>query len=94
MFALAGDAEEKVRRVTAKVVDLCVTLAVKVTPPLKINVPVPALEISSQVTFALIVMVWPVDARASSPIVGTTPPTHVAPALKLPLAAEVMSAMA
>jgi hypothetical protein len=57
MVALAGDAEENVRSVTIKVELLCVTLAVKVTPLLKINVPVPALEISSQVTLAVIVTV-------------------------------------
>lgn len=55
MVALAGDGAENVRSVTAKVVDLLVTFAVSVTPLFKINVPVPALEISSQVTLAVIV---------------------------------------
>ena len=73
---------------------LFVTFAVSVTPLLITNLPVPALEISSQVAFAVIVTVWPVAARASSPKTGTTPPVHVAVALKLPLAAEVMRAMA
>ena len=73
---------------------LLVTFAVSVMPSLMTNFPVPALEISSQVVLTSIVIVWPVEARASSPTPGTTPPVHVAPAEKLPLAAEVMSAMA
>jgi hypothetical protein len=73
---------------------LCVTFAVSVTPSFSVKKPVPALETSSQVVLAVIVMVCPVLARASSPTVGTTPPVHVAPAEKLPVAAEVMSAMA
>jgi hypothetical protein len=76
------------------VVDLFVTFAVSVTPSLTTKFPDPAFEISVQVAFAVIVIVWPVEARASSPIVGTTPPTHVPAALKLPLAADTMSAMA
>jgi hypothetical protein len=78
----------------ATVVDLLVTLAVSVTPSFKVKMPVPALETSSQVTLAVMVTVCPVLARASSPTPGTTPPVHVAPALKLPVAAEVMRAMA
>jgi hypothetical protein len=73
---------------------LFVTFAVSVTPLLRTNFPVPALETSSQVVLTLMVIVWPVLARASSPTVGTTPPVHVAPALKFPVAAEVMRAMA
>ena len=78
----------------AFVVDLFVTLAVSVTPSASVKMPVPALETSSQVVSTLIVIVWPVLARASSPTVGTTPPVHVAPALKFPVAALVMRAMA
>ena len=74
--------------------DLLVTFAVSVIPLAKINVPVPAFETSSQVAFAVMVMVCPVLARASSPTPGTTPPVHVAPALKLPVAADTMRAMA
>jgi hypothetical protein len=76
------------------VVDLLVTLAVSVTPLASVKMPVPALLISSQVASAVIVMVWPLAACASSPTPGTTPPTHVASALKLPLAADTMRAMA
>jgi hypothetical protein len=75
------------------VVVLLVILALSVTPSLSAKMPVPAFEISSQVALALMVIVWPLLERASSPIVGTTPPTHVAPALKLPVAAETMRAM-
>jgi hypothetical protein len=74
--------------------DLLVTLAVSVTPALSVKMPVPELLTSSQVTSAVMVIVCPVAACASSPTPGTTPPTHVAPALKLPLAADTMSAMA
>jgi hypothetical protein len=70
--------------------------AVKVTPSFNTNRPLPVAVFvtASQATFAVIVIVWPVAARAVSPTPGTTPPVHVAVALKLPLAAEVMSAMA
>jgi hypothetical protein len=89
----AGDEAVNCRQLREMVVDLLVTLAVSVTPSLSVKIPVPAFETSSQVAFAVMVIVWPVDARASSPTVGITPPVHVAPALKLPLAAEVISAM-
>jgi hypothetical protein len=75
-------------------VDLLVTLAVSVTPSLRVKMPVPALDTSSQVVLTSIVTVCPVLARASSPTVGTTPPTHVAPDEKLPVAADTMRAMA
>jgi hypothetical protein len=91
--ALAGLAVENSKQVAPIVVDLLVTFAVSVTPEFKTNLPVPALLISSQVALAVMVTVWPVEARASSPVVGTTPPVHVVPALKLPLAADTMSAM-
>jgi hypothetical protein len=70
------------------------TLAVSVIPSEIVNVPVPALLTVVQVVLTSIVIVWPVLARASSPTPGTTPPVHVAPAEKLPLAADVMRAMA
>jgi hypothetical protein len=92
--AVAGDEAENSKQLIVVVVLLCVTFAVSVTPSLMTNFPVPALLISSQVALAVMVTVCPVEARASSPTVGTTPPTHVAPALKLPLAADTMSAMA
>jgi hypothetical protein len=94
IFPTAGDAAVNCKQFTFAVADLLLTLAVSVTPLLSVKMPVPALETSSQVTSAVMVIVCPVDARASSPTVGTTPPTHVAPALKLPLAADTMSAMA
>jgi hypothetical protein len=87
----AGDAAENSKQVE---VPLAATIAVMVMPSGKTNFPVPALLISSHVVLTLIVTVCPVLARASSPTPGTTPPTHVAPALKLPLAADTMSAMA
>ncbi len=90
MDAEFGDAALKFKRVTF---DLEFTFAVSVTPEFNTNVPVPSFEISVQVALAVMVMVCPVAARPSSPTVGTTPPTHVAPALKLPLAADTMSAM-
>jgi hypothetical protein len=90
----AGETAVNCRQLREVVVDLLVTLAVSVTPSLSVKMPVPALETSSQVTLAVMVTVWPVAARASSPTPGTTPPVHVAPALKLPLAAEVIRAMA
>jgi hypothetical protein len=71
-----------------------VILAVRVTPFEITKFPVPKLLIKSQVALAVIFMVCPVEARASSPTPGTTPPTHVAGALKLPLAADTMRAMA
>jgi hypothetical protein len=70
-----------------------VILAVRVTPFEITKFPVPKLLIKSQVALALIVMVCPVEARASSPTPGMMPPVHVVVALKLPLWAEVMSAM-
>jgi hypothetical protein len=94
MYPTAGDAAVNCTQSRLVVVDLFVTLAVSVTPSLRVKMPVPALLTSSQVALAVMVMVWPLLARASSPMPGTTPPVHVAPALKLPLAAEVMSAMA
>jgi len=93
MLAVAGDAAENVKQLTEAVTLLCVTFAVNVTPLWRTYVPVPAFEISVQVTFAVIVIVCPVEARASSPTVGTIPPTHVAPALKFPVAAERISAI-
>jgi hypothetical protein len=94
IIALAGDAAVNCTQLRDVVVDLFVTFAVNVTPSLRVKIPVPVLLNSSQVALAVMVMVWPVEARASSPTVGTTPPTHVAPALKLPVAADTMSAMA
>jgi hypothetical protein len=94
IVAVAGETAEKDKQLTLAVVDLFVTFAVKVTPLLRTYVPVPTFEISVHVTFAVIVIVCPVEARASSPVVGTMPPTHVAPALKLPVAAERISAIA
>jgi hypothetical protein len=76
------------------VVDLLVTFAVSVTPLASVKMPVPALLSSSQAVSTSMVTVCPVLARASSPTVGTTPPVHVAPALKFPVAALVMRAMA
>jgi hypothetical protein len=93
IVAVAGDAAEKDRQLTLAVVVLLVTFAVNVTPEFKINVPEPAFEISVQVTFAVIVTTCVVDALASSPTPGTMPPTQVAPALKLPVAAERISAI-
>jgi hypothetical protein len=90
--AVAGRFAENSKQFVESV-PLCVTFAVSVMPSLRTNFPVPALLISSQVALAVMVTVWPVEARASSPVVGTTPPVHVAPALKLPLAADTMSAM-
>jgi hypothetical protein len=89
----AGEAAVNCRQAELAVVDLCETLAVKVMPSFRVKTPDPALETSSQVTFAVIVIVWPVEARASSPAPGTMPPTHVAPALKFPVAAERISAI-
>lgn len=90
----AGEAAVNCKQLREIEVDLFVTLAVSVTPSLRVKMPVPALETSSQVVSTSMVMVWPVLARASSPTVGTTPPVHVAPAEKLPVAALVMRAMA
>jgi hypothetical protein len=94
IYPTAGEAAVNCRQLREAVADLLVTFAVSVTPSLSVKRPVPALDTSSQVTLAVMVTVWPVLARASSPTPGTTPPTHVAPALKLPVAAEVMRAMA
>jgi hypothetical protein len=69
------------------------TFAVRMTPLFMTNVPVPALLTRSQAVVAVMVTVWPVEAWASSPMVGTTPPTHVAVALKLPVAADTMRAI-
>ena len=93
MLAVAGDAAENVKQFIEAVVLLCVTFAVNVTPLLRTYVPVPALLNSVQVTFAVIVTTCVVDALASSPTPGTMPPTQVAPALKLPVANERMSAI-
>lgn len=93
IVAVAGVLAENSKQFVAAVALLFVTFAVSVMPSLRTNFPVPALLISSQVVLTLIVTVCPVEARASSPVVGTTPPVQVAPALKLPLAAEVMRAM-
>jgi hypothetical protein len=90
----AGEAAVNCRHRLEPVADLLVTLAVSVIPSLSVKMPVPALLISSQVALAVIVMVWPVEARASSPTPGMMLPVHVVVALKLPLWAEVMSAMA
>jgi hypothetical protein len=89
----AGDAAVNWTTLRLVVVDLAVTLAVSVTPSAKIKRPVPALLTSSQVASTSMVIVWPLLARASSPTPGTTPPVHVAPAEKLPLAALVMRAI-
>jgi hypothetical protein len=94
IYPTAGEAAVNWTTLRLVVVDLAVTLAVSVTPSLSVKMPVPALETSSQVVLTSMVIVCPVLARASSPTVGTTPPVHVAPAEKLPLAAEVMRAMA
>jgi hypothetical protein len=94
MLAVAGDAAEKLKQLTVLVNPLCVTFAVNVTPLLRTYVPVPALLNSVQVTFAVIVITCVVEARASSPAPGTMPPTHVAPALKFPVAAERISSIA
>jgi hypothetical protein len=93
MLAVAGDAAENVKQFMEAVVLLCVTFAVNVTPLLRTYVPVPALLNSVQVTFAVIVITCVVEARASSAAPGTMPPTQVAPALKLPVAAERISAI-
>jgi hypothetical protein len=90
---VAGDAAENDKQFTAKVVLLCVTFAVNVTPLLRMYVPVPAFESSVQVTLAVIVITCVVEALASSAAPGTMPPTHVAPALKFPVAAERISAI-
>lgn len=84
IVAAPGEAAVNRNRLTLTVVDLCVQFAVKVTPEFRMYNPVPALLNSTQVTFAVIVMVWPVAARASSAAPGTMPPTHVDPLLKLP----------
>jgi hypothetical protein len=94
IYPTAGEAAVNCRQLRVTVVDLLVTLAVSVTPLASVKMPVPVLETSSQVVLTSMVTVWPVLARASSPTVGTTPPVHVAPALKFPVPAEVMSAMA
>jgi hypothetical protein len=93
MLAVAGDAAENVKQFIDAVALLCVTFAVNVTPLLRTYVPVPAFESSVQVTFAVIVMTCVVEARASSAAPGTMPPTQVAPALKLPVAAERIRAI-
>jgi hypothetical protein len=90
----AGEAAVNCKQLREVVVDLLVTLAVSVTPLASVKMPVPALLTSSQVVLTSIVTVCPVLARASSPTVGTTPPVQVAPALKFPVPAEVIRAMA
>jgi hypothetical protein len=92
--AVAGEAAVNCRQLREVVVDLWVTFAVSVTPIARVKMPVPSLETSSQVVSTSIVTVCPVLARASSPTPGTTPPVQVAPALKFPVPAEVIRAMA
>ena len=92
IVAVAGEADEKDKQLIEAVALLLVTFAVSVTPPLRIKVPVPAFEISEQVTLVVIVIVW-LLAQASSAAPGTTPPTHVEPLLKSPLATDSMSAI-
>jgi hypothetical protein len=94
ILAVFGAAKLKRTTRFAVELDLEVTFAVSVTFGFISKKPDPALDTSSQVTFAVMVIVWPAAACASSPTPGTTPPTHVAPALKLPLAEETMRAMA
>lgn len=84
IVAALGDAAVNRKRLRFTVVDLCVQFAVKVTPEFRMYNPVPALLNSVHVTFAVIVMVCVVAARASSAAPGTMPPTHVAPLLKFP----------
>jgi hypothetical protein len=93
ILAVAGEAAVNCRQFTFTVALLCVTFAVNVTPEFRMKSPVPAFESSVQVTFAVIVTVWVVEALASSAAPGTMPPTQVAPALKFPLAAERISAI-
>ena len=93
MLATAGLAAVNCKHWRLVVVDLFVTFAVNVTPSASVKIPVPALLTSSQVVFTSMVIVWPLLARASSPVVGTTPPVHVAPAEKLPVAVLVMRAI-
>jgi hypothetical protein len=94
MLPTAGAAAVNCKQLRSAEVVLLLTFAVSVTPEFSVKIPVPVLEISSQVALAVIVIVWPLAAWASSPTPGTTPPTHVALALKLPLPADTMSAMA
>jgi hypothetical protein len=94
IYPTAGKAAVNCKQTRDVVVDLLVTLAVSVTPSFSVKMPVPVLLMRSQVALAVMVTVCPFAACASSPMVGTTPPTHVAPALKLPVAAEMMRAMA
>jgi hypothetical protein len=89
----AGETAVNCRQLREPVVVLFVTLAVSVTPSFSVKMPVPALESSVQVTFAVIVITCVVEALASSAAPGTMPPTHVAPALKFPVAAERISAI-
>jgi hypothetical protein len=93
ILAVAGEAAVNCRQFTFTVALLCVTFAVNVTPEFRMKSPVPALLNSVQVTFAVIVTVCVVEALASSAAPGTMPPTQVAPALKLPVAAERISAI-
>jgi hypothetical protein len=90
MLATAGDGELNSSKFA--LLD-CRRFAVSVTPGFNMNLPVKLFDISKHVTLCVIVIVCPFWAEASSPTLGTTPPTHVAPALKLPLAADTMSAM-
>jgi hypothetical protein len=93
IVAVAGDAAVNCRQFRVTVVDLLVTFAVSVTPLFSVKMPVPSLDNSVQVTFAVIVIVCVVDALASSAAPGTIPPTQVPPALKFPVANERMSAI-
>ena len=88
-----GELAEKVRTTVLLVADLWVRLAFKVTPPFRIKVPVPALLNSSQVVFAVIVIVWVSEALASSPTPGITPPVQVVVWLKFPVWALVIKAI-
>lgn len=57
IVAVAGELAENSKQLVAPVAVLAVTFAVRVTPALMTNFPVPALEISSHVAFAVIVTV-------------------------------------
>lgn len=56
ILAVDGEAAVNCKQFTFAVALLCVTLAVNVTPLLSVNMPVPALLNSVQVTFAVMVM--------------------------------------
>jgi hypothetical protein len=57
IYPIAGEEAVNCTQFRDAVVDLLVTFAVNVTPSLRVKIPVPALETSSQVAFALIVIV-------------------------------------